>query len=659
MSGAWFDSADAPWGSEMIGAMTGGVRRKRDGSYKAEDFTSSLGLDHDDNNRAKALYQLTKSLERTGSSYRSGIGGGTEDYAAFGILHEAVKSQAARKRPGASNENGVQYLYGPWLWAAENAENAISNVPSNLNIDVGAVHEQTGASNALLLAWQDAASEWGVDLSMSDFLALSTEEGSPYAAIAAIVGAIDDFTWSDIAPDIIMQATVDEEGEIEPVEIVFAFDNLVNDIISQESHGQFSAAAVDAGNISDSVSVITAETENALDAMDTKINTLLGELGITGWDPALALSVDTITSTATAPDEVIEVGAEPVTADADISAAVTAYEARRDTRYNADEANLKAMAFGSRQMLSSFYDKAQALLDAARDSDIAEYDARLGVEQVQQNTQAAIQHRQQLLEQSSQNIQANAEYQRHRLEEARQNLQAELQHRRNLLSEAEIKLRVKLSETESAFQKLQVNRELSALQLELARAQNELDLRAAEAEVQRQMGIISARTEWNRARNAAQMAVAELKLRTQEMNFRGRMADSEAAMAKHSAIMDRIKTLLNSRASWLSSRSNVPGGIAQMLAEGSRLQVADRDAWMRWTLAKPEMVTGLAGLYEGIAQMKWKSMLQNTMVLKEGVSAFSGLGGVEHHESGFGKVAQTASLGVGMVAQIAQVASLL
>ena len=64
------------------------------------------------------------------------------------------------------------------------------------------------------------------------------------------------------------------------------------------------------------------------------------------------------------------------------------------------------------------------------------------------------------------------------------------------------------------------------------------------------------------------------------------------------------------------------------------------------------MVERIASGYEGVAQLKWKALLQNIMALKEGVSAFQGIGGVEHMPSGFEKTMQPISGALGVAATI-------
>lgn len=80
---------------------------------------------------------------------------------------------------------------------------------------------------------------------------------------------------------------------------------------------------------------------------------------------------------------------------------------------------------------------------------------------------------------------------------------------------------------------------------------------------------------------------------------------------------------------------------------------------MTYMQSQLESTRAISAGYEGMAQLRWKSMLQNMMVLKEAVSSFQGIGGVEHHPSGFDKVAQGLSMGTGLISLVTNLGMIL
>lgn len=183
----------------------------------------------------------------------------------------------------------------------------------------------------------------------------------------------------------------------------------------------------------------------------------------------------------------------------------------------------------------------------------------------------------------------------------------------------------------------------AANMLEKSRAQAQVDVQADTATAQIAL-------EAARATVDAGLRSAEYALRETESNLR-----AEVAMAELGAGL--IRAIYDTTVSWMQARSgSMAGAVAGLISGADELRMkgeeADRNAYVGFLNYTNEAARSISAGYEGVAQLRWKAMLQNIMVLKEGVSAFQGIGGVEHHPSGFDKVAQGASLAMGGVSSL-------
>jgi hypothetical protein len=262
-----------------------------------------------------------------------------------------------------------------------------------------------------------------------------------------------------------------------------------------------------------------------------------------------------------------------------VDAAVESFTTLANTRLAADQAQLRASMFSTRQVMSTAFDGALAILAANAAAQIADYDKSA------------------------------------RLDQARTQAQADMEHQR-------------LS--------VQVNSQNAQLALDASKANSQFSLSAKDTETRFLLGAASAVT-------AAQSA------------------NNETGAIIMRARVDVLKVIYDTAASWMGAKAQLvtnAGPVASVINNAVQTAMsgtlADREAWTRHEVQKNDMASSMAGTYEGIAQLYWKSMIQNMMVLKEGVSAYQGIGGVEHHPSGFQKVESALGMVGGIASTIIQ-----
>ena len=187
----------------------------------------------------------------------------------------------------------------------------------------------------------------------------------------------------------------------------------------------------------------------------------------------------------------------------------------------------------------------------------------------------------------------------------------------------------------------EASRTNATLAVDVSRANAENELRRADTLIRADIGMATAKVQAGSANYDAQ--TAQLKART-----------------------DILDMIYRTTIAWMQAKASVvtnAGPLASIINATNELNLKademDRSAYMSYLNYEMDATRSISAGYEGMAQLQWKAMLQNMMVAKEAVSSFQGIGGVEHHPSGFEKVAQTASLGMGMASSLINIGMVL
>lgn len=185
---------------------------------------------------------------------------------------------------------------------------------------------------------------------------------------------------------------------------------------------------------------------------------------------------------------------------------------------------------------------------------------------------------------------------------------------------------------------LRADERVVALTLDRDRANVEMRLRADE-----QTGVLALDKD---------KVNAELTTRAAEATERLAVQAGEANQSHIAALRNiRVATLgqlYGAVEAWLSSRTNqyaaFSGIVERQVDMDWRESTIQRQNYLDQERLRNETAQQAGNAISAIVDMKWKAQIQNMMVIKEGISAFSGQGGIENIPSQFNQIAQSVGL---------------
>ena len=144
------------------------------------------------------------------------------------------------------------------------------------------------------------------------------------------------------------------------------------------------------------IGAINAEWEDMLTALSSGLSVpTLPDIGTWSWPTAPTVSLGSHTMGTIASPTAVTV------AD-NVDAAVDSFTALANTRLTADQAQLRASLFSTRQAMTSTFDGALAILAANAAAQIADYDKSARLDQARTQAQADMEHQRLLLQRNSQ-----------------------------------------------------------------------------------------------------------------------------------------------------------------------------------------------------------------------------------------------------------------
>ena len=151
------------------------------------------------------------------------------------------------------------------------------------------------------------------------------------------------------------------------------------------------------------IGAINAEWEDMLTALSSGLSVpTLPDIGTWSWPTALTVSLGSHTMGTIASPTAVDV------AD-NVDDAVEAFTTLANTRLAADQAQLRATLFSTRQAMTSTFDGALAILAANAAAQIADYDKSARLDQARTQAQADMEHQRLLLQRNSQLEQSSLE----------------------------------------------------------------------------------------------------------------------------------------------------------------------------------------------------------------------------------------------------------
>ena len=242
----------------------------------------------------------------------------------------------------------------------------------------------------------------------------------------------------------------------------------------------------------------------------------------------------------------------PEDSEAKVDAAVAAYTALANDRFAEERARLEAQAFSSRAIMTTYYDNALAILSGQQQMQIADYDAKLRLEQLNMDRQAAVQ----------------IEQQRFAYRQAMGDLVTRLteMHLRYQMTDAENELRVDLSNYEHAIDVLKVNAELEQ---RAAQANAEINIQGKLAYADHDTRMLLTQIDW----------LGKSALATAENTLRAAMANQETGLrastqSKENSLRVAVTNAENLLRAAIATAENLTRAELTNVETGTRLAIA-------------------------------------------------------------------------------------
>lgn len=576
MGSGFFQSSDVPYADMPLSTLiAGGYFKSDEGKLKDFHLTNQTGDTASEERIATRAYKgVVKGSAETFTD------GETWTIADFGMMRETAKRITSNEYTPASktvkqlvslDEDGLDIAYpkGPFVVAAEAAGSVLGNVATE--------YAETGPT-AHPFPGTPGSEPTVVAADMVDLLLNNTEiwGSGNVDTLANFLGQSDYF--DDILTDISEEAIAFQEISVPSP----AFDWASFDWSAPETTVS-GGSVTGAGEVS---STFASPTE------------WLGDV-----------SADTITDP------------ETVTVEDKIDDAVSAFTTLNDLRSVQDETNLRASLFSTRQMMSSTFDNALAILTANKNAQVTEYDKGLRTKQTELKVQAGMAHQSNLLQKRSTAAQLS-------MDAAKVNTERFFNRYELLLKAAEVQV-----------------------QADIAYEGHKSSEGIAEAQIT---------LEANKASVASGIQAKELALNWVNSKYQtmtaAQKARLDAQISRVRVKTDILKIIYDTVISWMTARAHLmtnAGPLASVITSAAELNakvfLASREHEMAWRRDSVQTAINYSSGIEGIAKLKWNALTQNLELYRTTINALTGIPGGTHKASAFENITNVASLGSGLI----------
>ena len=304
-----------------------------------------------------------------------------------------------------------------------------------------------------------------------------------------------------------------------------------------------------------------------------------------------------------------------------IDDAVSAFTALANLRWSADEAEIGASLFNTRQMLSTAFDKAQAILTANKQAQITEYDKSLRVQQTALQAQADMAYEQNLLARNTSNAQIL-------LEVGKTNVTKFMQQEELALRRAESQLQAAIADKRNT---LDANIANTQAALDAERIKQQYVASHMEASLRAGLGMVE---------SAIRLFDSKTNTYTNILRVRS----------------DLLRIIYDTVFHWMNAKSSLAtnaGPLASVINNTNDLNIkgylASREHEMQWRRDNVALATQWASAQEGIANLKWNALTQNIALYRDSIATMAGVPGGVHKPSGFQIAGQAVSGVMGLV----------
>ncbi len=327
----------------------------------------------------------------------------------------------------------------------------------------------------------------------------------------------------------------------------------------------------------------------------------------------------------------------PVEVEDHITEAVDAYTTKVNLRHTQDVARLRRSFFSTRQMMSTAFDGAMAILTAQKEAEITDYEKSLRVRQAELQAQADLAYQSQeharLVLQAQLAMDATKSV-------SDQTLQREA-HRTRV---AELKLQ---GDTTHARLALDANISQGQLSLEASKATEANKGSVMDVNARGKMTVLQVNQQGKAASDSARLAADDTSLRAEALA-------NEGVQVKLRMRADMLRLIYETTLGYMRAKSEIQTNAAPLAsiintAEDLRVKgfLASREHEMQYKRDAVATATQYASAMEGIANLKWNAFTQNLELYRAAINTMSGVpGGTSTHKPSAFQIAQQIASGV-------------
>lgn len=708
--GFWVGSEQTEY-SELVRSLISGIAVPTETDYPPIPFETADTADTFDNTNITWGTGIRDVATDLGAKFTVNVGGGIKSQFAakrsykpmkFGIMRAALEAYNNVMVTGSGSLGGPKYIKGPFWSAAEKLSDWDNVLGRFLPSSVGTAIVSKTNDNVIN---NTGDGDKNNPITMKSLFG-NPESGKPGESSKSwLAQGLSQLVDSSLIISAYDSSTPDSADN------VISRYTLLGDVLQQLYGGDNADAPATSYDVPETGYIVPDEYEApaAYTVGDAYIPGQLTDLfsewtiqGPTVWGniaveaPLAELTSgieDDFTIAATLAKQTITALTEFLTTDPSISApaivevedniddAVDAYTAAANLRYAEEEGRIKASLYGARAHMSTYMENTLQLLAAKKQAEIAEFEANLRTEQTRQKMQAGLEYQKQTLDQNTQlaglkldgekaDLQAHVAW-------IGTDVQAGIENQRNILSK-DVQERTLLIEAQKAVESNLIN--LYDMELRRLIAKNEVLLKGDTIKADAFMRITSANAERDTAAEVAKWqedlqanivkwgadekaAIAHWQEEVQsaiaywQETLRANAAGMEAGLKLFDSKVDVLESIYRAvvgtitlKAQNLGNASAVSGLLQNVIDNNMKATDSYRNYLLNFEKTKYDIATRASGAIANVAELQWKSQLQNMMVIKEAMSAIGATAqGVEHHPSGFEKAGQLVS-GVGALA---------
>lgn len=211
---------------------------------------------------------------------------------------------------------------------------------------------------------------------------------------------------------------------------------------------------------------------------------------------------------------------------------------------------------------------------------------------------------------------------------------------RTLITVAENITRVSLANADAATRASMASAE-NSVRVALANAENTLRARLANQDVATRISL------------ANQDSIIRIALANQDIEFRRLGLNNQRILDEMNMRVNVGRMIYDVTLGWMSAKTSNAGALSNVLTAAMQKHTQEMDSTRRFDMDSEthrwQILMQRANLLSGLAEMKWRSQIQNLTVMQQTLASLGQATGTQHHPSPYQNIAQVVGLGADLI----------